>query len=112
MAAPTPMRFFGGLLTSPHGPPTFIVMDSTRVFRWCLMGDPSRKVGAGRTAELCFPTPPSKPGGPVSEHRAFQGVTFQAWDFSQVCYLRRVRCRPSAPTEQPVGPNSRALGSY
>ena len=70
------------------------------------------KVGAERTAELCLSTPPSKPGGPGSEHRAFQGVTFQAWDFSQVGHLRRVRCRPSAPTGQPVGPNSRALGSY
>ncbi len=36
--------------------------------------DQSRKVGAGRTAELCFPTPPSEPAVQVSLQRALQGV--------------------------------------
>jgi hypothetical protein len=52
----------------------------------CIIHPPSRltilfqsdgcpcKVGAGRTAALCFPTPPSEPGVPVSEHRALQGL--------------------------------------
>ena len=32
------------------------------------------KVGAGRTATLCFPTPPSEPGVPLLGHRALQGL--------------------------------------
>jgi hypothetical protein len=38
-----------------------------------------RKVGAERTAELCFSTPPSEPDVQVSKHPALQGVTFRAW---------------------------------
>jgi hypothetical protein len=34
MTAPTPIRFTGGLLTSTYGPPTFMMMDSTRSLRW------------------------------------------------------------------------------
>jgi hypothetical protein len=34
MAAPTPIRFTGGLHPSPYGPPTFMVMGSAEVFRW------------------------------------------------------------------------------
>ncbi len=37
-----------------------------------------RKVGAGRTAELCFPTPPSEPDVPLSRHPALQGVATSA----------------------------------
>ena len=36
-----------------------------------------RKVGARRTAELCFPTPPSEPGMRLSPHPALQGLTFR-----------------------------------
>jgi hypothetical protein len=43
------------------------------------MVDPSRRVGAGRTTDLCFPTPLSTPGVRLSPHPAFQGVTFRAW---------------------------------
>ena len=32
------------------------------------------KVGAGRTATLCLPTPPSEPGVPFLGHRALQGL--------------------------------------
>jgi hypothetical protein len=33
------------------------------------------KVGAGRTAELCLPTPPSEPCLHLSAHTALQGLT-------------------------------------
>jgi hypothetical protein len=42
MAAPTLMRFNGGLHPSPHEPPTFMVMGSTETCRWRLISDPSR----------------------------------------------------------------------
>ena len=41
----------------------------------------SRKVGARRTAELCFLTPPSEPGMRLSPHPALQGVAFPAVAF-------------------------------
>jgi hypothetical protein len=34
------------------------------------------KVGAERTAELCFSTPPSEPDVPLSGHPALQGLAF------------------------------------
>jgi hypothetical protein len=60
MTPPTPIRFIAGRLSSPHGPPTFMVMDSARVCRWCLMGNPSRALRypdrtGGNSGNLCQP---------------------------------------------------------
>ena len=42
------------------------------------------RVGAGRTAELCLPTPLSEPGMHLSAHPALQGLAFRSMDFSWV----------------------------
>jgi hypothetical protein len=60
MEPPTLAWFLGGRLTSASQPPTFMVMDSTSVFRWCLLGNPSRSSrypdrAEGRSGGLCHP---------------------------------------------------------
>ena len=55
---------------------------------------PACKVGARRTAKLCFPTPPSEPCLHLSVHTALRGLTFRLQRYRWTCQVRRVRCRP------------------
>jgi hypothetical protein len=49
--------------STPYGPRTTVVHER---------GERYGKVGARRTAELCFPTPPSEPGMRLSPHPALR----------------------------------------
>ena len=49
---------------------------------------------AGRTAPLCFPTPPSEPDLHLSAHPALQGSAFRPQRYRWACHPRRVHCRP------------------
>src|SRR5882724_2772100 len=54
----------------------------------------SRKVGAERTAELCFPTPPSDPAVQVSLQRALQELAFRLRPYDRACHPVPVRRLP------------------
>jgi hypothetical protein len=81
-------------LTVPSGKVLRQELDSPKVETRC-------KVGARRTAELCFPTPPSEPDVQVSKHPALQGLATSA--SSVTTGLVRFVAFTAAPF--PVGPN-------